>query len=112
MTGLFVNGTLMRGLQLNGNLTGARFIGEGRTMPCYRIHTIGDVHPGMYRDDHVGSSVPGELYDVPDDLLKQIEEREPPGLYIGEVDLQGIGSVRGVLYPQPLAVDHPVFYRT
>ena len=111
MTVLFVNGTLMRGLQLNGNLTGARFIGEGRTMPCYRIHTIGDVHPGMYRDDHVGSSVPGELYDVPDDLLKQIEEREPPGLYIGEVDLQGIGSVRGVLYPQPLAVDHPEITR-
>ncbi len=111
MTVLFVNGTLMRGQQLHANLTGARFIGEGRTLPCYRIHTIGDVHPGMYRDDDSGFRVPGELYDVPDDLLQRIEDLEPPGLYIGEVDLEGIGHVRGVLFPQHLAVDHPEITR-
>ena len=45
---LFVNGTLMRGL-LHGNLEGAEFLEEVSTAPAYRVHTIGDVHPGMYR---------------------------------------------------------------
>ena len=46
---LFVNGTLMRGLELHGNLAGAELLEETRTAPAYRVHSIGDVHPGMYR---------------------------------------------------------------
>ncbi len=36
---LAVNGTLMRGLELNQNLlaVGARFVGEARTAPIYRF---------------------------------------------------------------------------
>ena len=48
---LFVNGTLMRGLELHGNLAGAELLEETRTAPVYRVHSIGDVHPGMYRAD-------------------------------------------------------------
>ncbi len=46
---LFVNGTLMRGLELHANLKRAPFLGEAMTEPRYRIYSIGDVHPGMYR---------------------------------------------------------------
>ena len=46
---LFVNGTLMRGLKLHPNMGDSEFLGEFRTAPFYRVHTINDVHPGMYR---------------------------------------------------------------
>ena len=48
---LAVNGTLMRGLELNGNLTaaGAYFVREAATAPEYRLWSIGDRHPAMVR---------------------------------------------------------------
>ena len=103
---LFVNGTLMRGLKLNGNLDGATFLGEFRTAPAYRIHSIGDVHPGMYRVDEGGIAVPGELYEVPDDVLELVEAGEPPNLYRGPVELEDGRIVPGILYPRELAEGH------
>ena len=48
---LAVNGTLMRGLELNPNLleVGATFVRETTTEPCYRLWSINDRHPGMVR---------------------------------------------------------------
>jgi gamma-glutamylcyclotransferase (GGCT)/AIG2-like uncharacterized protein YtfP len=100
---LFVNGTLMRGLKLNANLDGAAFLGEFRTAPAYRIHSIGDVHPGMYRVDEGGIAVPGELYDVPDEVLERVEAGEPPHLYRGPVELEDGRIVPGILFPRELA---------
>src|SRR3954447_9882817 len=45
---LFVNGTLMRGLELHENLAGAEFLEQTTTAPRYRVRSIDDVHPGMY----------------------------------------------------------------
>ena len=39
---LFVNGTLMRGLELHGNLEGAKFLGEAQTAPTCRVYSIDD----------------------------------------------------------------------
>lgn len=46
-----VNGTLMRGLELNPNLiaAGGQFVREATTAPCYRLWSIHDRHPGMMR---------------------------------------------------------------
>ena len=104
---LFVNGTLMRGLALHGNLAGARFLGELRTAPAYRLHSIGDVHPGMVRDDGRGAAIMGELYELSRDVLARVEAGEPPGLYVGEVDLEDGRVVPGVLYQADLAAAHP-----
>ncbi|MEM8603941.1 MAG: glutamyl-tRNA amidotransferase, partial [Cyanobacteria bacterium P01_H01_bin.121] len=43
---LAVNGTLMRGLELNGNLLAvqATFVREAQTAPEYRLWSIGDRH--------------------------------------------------------------------
>jgi gamma-glutamylcyclotransferase (GGCT)/AIG2-like uncharacterized protein YtfP len=102
---LFVNGTLMRGLALNANLDGATFLGEFRTEPRYRLYSIGDVHPGMFEvgpsDD--GISVPGELYDLPDEVWERVESGEPPGLYRGPVTLEGGRVVPGILFPREMA---------
>jgi len=100
---LFVNGTLMRGLKLNANLDGATFLGEFRTAPKYRIHSIGDVHPGMYEVEAGGISVPGELYDLPDDVWARVEAGEPPGLYRGPVELDDGRIVPGILFPRHMA---------
>ncbi len=100
---LFVNGTLMRGLALHENLAGAEFLGEAWTAPGYRIHSIGDRHPGMYEVDKGGVAVAGELYEVPDAVRRRVEAGEPPGLYCGPVRLADGRVVDGILYPRELA---------
>jgi gamma-glutamylcyclotransferase (GGCT)/AIG2-like uncharacterized protein YtfP len=104
---LFVNGTLMRGLALHQNLDGAEFVEEAHTAPTYRIHSIGDVHPGMYLVTSGGVSVPGELYRVPDEVWRRVEAGEPPGLYRGPVSLDDGRVVPGILFPPELAQQHP-----
>ena len=103
---LFVNGTLMRGLALNKNLDGAEFVEEAQTAPMYRIHSIGDIHPGMYLVPEGGVSVAGEIYRVPDDVWRRVEAGEPPGLYRGPVTLEDGRVVPGILFPAELARAH------
>lgn len=100
---LFVNGTLMRGLALHDNLKGAEFLGEAWTAPCYRLHSIGDRHPGMYEVPEGGVAVAGELYRMPDAVWRRVEAGEPPGLYRGAVRLADGRVVDGILYPRELA---------
>src|SRR5437879_2606734 len=100
---LFVNGTLMRGLKLHPNLTGAELLGEFKTAPRYRIYSIGDVHPGMFEVEQGGVAVPGELYRLPDEVWARVEAGEPPNLYRGPVVLEDGRIVDGILYPRELA---------
>jgi gamma-glutamylcyclotransferase (GGCT)/AIG2-like uncharacterized protein YtfP len=104
---LFVNGTLMRGLALHANLDGAEFVEAATTAPTYRIHSIGDVHPGMYLVSDGGVSVEGEIYSVPDAVWQRVEAGEPPGLYRGPVSLSDGRVVPGILFPRELAEKHP-----
>ena len=48
---LAVNGTLMRGLELNPSMidAGAVFVRETTTAPSYRLWSIDDRHPAMVR---------------------------------------------------------------
>lgn len=79
---LAVNGTLMRGLELNGNLlaVGARFVREARTAPSYRLWSIGDRHPAMLRVAAGGAAIAVEVWEVPAAGLATILLQEPPGL--------------------------------
>jgi len=100
---LFVNGTLMRGLALHGNLDGAEFLGEARTAPIYRLYSIDDRHPGMFEVEQGGVAVAGELYRVPEAVLRRVEAGEPPHLYRGPIRLADGRVVDGILYPRALA---------
>ncbi len=103
---LFVNGTLMRGLKLHPNMGASEFLGEFRTAPFYRVHSINDIHPGMYRlnkDEPGGASIWGELYRVEDSTWAAIEAGEPPNLYRGLIELEDGREVFGILYPRELA---------
>jgi hypothetical protein len=96
---LAVNGTLMRGLELNPNLirAGATFVREDWTDACYRIWSIDDRHPAMLRTPGEGTSVALELWQVPVEGLASILLSEPPGLAIGKVVLRDGSIVLGVL---------------
>jgi hypothetical protein len=94
-----VNGTLMRGLELNPNLlaAGATFVREARTAPTYRLWSIGDRHPAMVRVAAGGVAVAVEIWEVPDTGIAGILMKEPAGLCIGKVMLEDGSQVLGVL---------------
>ena len=96
---LAVNGTLMRGLELNPNLVraGATFAREAHTAPCYLLWSIGDRHPAMIRTSVGGARVALELWDIPLAGLAQVLLAEPPGLSVGKVLLDDGSVVLGVL---------------
>jgi hypothetical protein len=96
---LAVNGTLMRGLELNGNLlaVGASFVRETTTEPAYRLWSIDDRHPAMMRVASGGAEIMVEVWQVPPAGLGQILLQEPPGLSIGKVRLVDGEVVLGVL---------------
>ena len=96
---LAVNGTLMRGLELNGNLlkAEARFLYETTTSPDYRLWTINDCHPAMLRVRSGGFAIALEVWEVPAPALATILLEEPPGLCIGRLTLANGEAVLGVL---------------
>jgi len=96
---LAVNGTLMRGLELNPNMVaaGATFVREATTAPAYRLWSIGDRHPAMLRVSAGGRAVALEVWEVPPEGLAKILMQEPPGLCVGKVALADGEEVLGVL---------------
>jgi gamma-glutamylcyclotransferase (GGCT)/AIG2-like uncharacterized protein YtfP len=95
---LFVNGTLMRGEALHGNLEHARFVREARTARRYRMYSIGDVHPGMLPTEAGGVSLEGELYRLDLEQLEQLIAGEPPGLGVGVVELNDGERALGIFW--------------
>lgn len=98
---LAVNGTLMRGLELNGNLlrVGAAFVCEARTAPRYRCWSVADRHPGMLRvtPPEQGAAIALELWELDGAGIAAVLEGEPPGLSVGKVELDDGSHVLGVL---------------
>ncbi len=96
---LAVNGTLMRGLALNGNLVaaGAVFEREATTMPSYRLWSIDDRHPAMVRASRGGAAIAVEVWTVTAAGLATILLGEPPGLCVGKVRLADGEETLGVL---------------
>ena len=96
---LAVNGTLMRGLELNGNLVaaGAHFVRAARTAAEYRLWSIDDRHPAMIRVAGGGAAIAVEVWSVPPDGLVGILLKEPAGLSIGKVRLEDGTETLGVL---------------
>lgn len=94
-----VNGTLMQGLELNGNLqaVGAIFVRETITAPIYRLWSINDCHPAMMRVSEGGRSIALEIWSLPLAGLAKILQQEPAGLCIGKIKLADSSDVLGVL---------------
>lgn len=96
----------MRGLGLHKNLDGAEFLGEFKTLPKYRLHSVNDIHPGMYEVKEGGVAVTGELYRMSGEIWQKVEAGEPPHLYAGDVYLEDGRIVEGILYPKEEAMKY------
>ena len=61
-----VNGTLMRGFELNENMhdAGATFVRQAKTAPIYRCWSIDDGYLGMVRDHSLGAGIAVELWEI------------------------------------------------
>lgn len=96
---LAVNGTLMRGLELNPSMlaVGARFVRETTTAAEYRLWSINDRHPAMIRVRTGGAAVAVEVWQVPTEGVAQLLIGEPPGLCIGKVTLADGSEALGVI---------------
>ncbi|HYN32848.1 MAG TPA: gamma-glutamylcyclotransferase, partial [Ilumatobacteraceae bacterium] len=97
---LAVNGTLMRGLELNDHMIdiGATFLAESRTAAEYRLWSIHDVHPAMIRTSAGdGASIAVEVWRVPIEAMAALLLSEPRGLAIGKVLLDDGSAVLGVI---------------
>jgi hypothetical protein len=104
-----VNGTLMRGLELNPNLleAGGEFVREAVTQPWYRIWSIGDRHPAMLRVRQGGAAIHLEVWRVPMVALGKVLLQEPPGLCVGKIALGDGSEVLGVLGEPYLCEEQP-----
>jgi gamma-glutamylcyclotransferase (GGCT)/AIG2-like uncharacterized protein YtfP len=85
---LFVYGTLKRGERRHQFLAGQEFVAVVHTRPLYRLFNLGE-YPGLVGREN-GLPIEGELWDVDDDCLKQLDQVEgcDVGLYLrGPVEL-------------------------
>ncbi|MEU6729476.1 gamma-glutamylcyclotransferase [Nonomuraea wenchangensis] len=92
---MFVNGQAMSGGSLNTALAGARFLGPATTAPLYRFYSVRDEFPGLHPVGAGGHAVPGELYEVTYEILREhLLPGEPPELELGVIELaDGSGSL-------------------
>jgi len=100
---VFICGSALRGQPDHGNLQDAKFLGEAKTAPNYRLHSVKDGwHPGIYTVESNGVSIPGELYQMSAEQYDYLVSTEPPNMYPAEVDLAEGGTAIAMLYPQAL----------
>ena len=95
---LAVNGTLMRGLELNHNLLelGGIFVEETLTAPLYRLWSINDQHPAMQRCAK-GGQISLEIWRIESSNIGELLSREPAGLSVGKILLVDNREVLGIL---------------
>ncbi|MEL6139159.1 MAG: gamma-glutamylcyclotransferase [Cyanobacteria bacterium J06628_6] len=104
---VFICGSALRGQPDHGNLQSATFLGEARTTADYRLHSVKDGwHPGIYKVESGGVSIPGELYELTAEQYDYLVSTEPPNMYPESVMLKDGGSAIAMLYPQELIEEH------
>jgi len=108
MTLMFLNGTAMSGQKDHGAHSGSTFLGPAQTASRYRFFAIRDEFPGLYPVERDGRVIDGELYDIPEDVLRErLLPSEPRELEIGDVELLDGRSVRAMQLD--INPDWPVF---
>ncbi len=98
----FICGSALRGQPDHANLGDATFVGEAKTKPMYRLHSVADKHPGIYECGEGGVSIAGEVYELTDAQHAHLLATEPPDLYEAPVQLDDGTSVNAMIYPREL----------
>jgi hypothetical protein len=89
MVHMFLNGGGMKGGNLHHLIGGAPFVGPAKTLPIYRLHSVGDDHPALQpARPGEGAAIEGELYDIDLAVLRRsLLPAEPVDLELGVVGL-------------------------
>ncbi|MFO1450792.1 MAG: gamma-glutamylcyclotransferase family protein [Opitutaceae bacterium] len=86
MNRLFVYGTLKRGCRSHHHLARHRFVAEAVTGPGFRLYRL-DGYPGLVKDATATQGITGELWEVDDAGLAELDAFEglAEGLYRREL---------------------------
>ncbi|MFI1382619.1 gamma-glutamylcyclotransferase [Embleya sp. NPDC020886] len=89
MARMFLNGQAMEGGPFHHHLAGAPLVAKIRTAPGYRFFSIGDRCPGLLPDPASEVQIAGEVYEVPDEVLRDnLLPTEPAELEFGIIKLE------------------------
>lgn len=89
MARMFLNGQAMEGGPFHHHLKGAPLVMKTRTAPGHRFFSIGDRCPGLLPDPSVDTQIEGEVYDVPEEVLRdELLPTEPAELEFGIIKLE------------------------
>ena len=100
---VFICGSALRGQPDHNNLQDAVFIGEARSTPNYRMHSIKNGwHPGLREAGNNGVSIPGELYQLNSEQFDYLVGTEPPDMYPANISLEDNGNAIAMFYPAAL----------
>lgn len=75
---LFVYGTLKDGEENHFRLKKSKFVGIALTKPEYHLFFVDTDSPDIHKPKKDGKVVEGELYIVPQDIIKEIDDYEKP----------------------------------
>ena len=95
---MFLNGSAMTGQKDHACHTGSTLLGPARTAALYRFFAVRDEFPGLLPVEVGGRCIDGELYDMPDAVLRdQLLPAEPDELELGTITLIDGESVHAML---------------
>jgi gamma-glutamylcyclotransferase (GGCT)/AIG2-like uncharacterized protein YtfP len=98
MARMFLNGTAMWGQKDHGCHAGSTFLGPARTAGRYRFIAVRDEFPGLLPVERGGRAIIGELYDIPEAVLRdQLLPAEPRELELGQIELDDGEEVHAML---------------
>lgn len=101
----FCYGTLKQGFSSHDLLTrhDAKFLGEARTNSNYHMHNLG-WFPGVIFNDEVEGGVVGELYEINDKCLKDLDiyEGHPTLFRRQKIELEDGTQAIAYIYNQPV----------
>ena len=105
---LFLNGEGMRGGRVHPSIAHYTFLGEVQTAPRYRFYACEGGFPALWPVTERGVSVPGELYALPLEAVRdEFMPVEPPELELAVIELaDGSASLAVQLRPEVHAGGH------
>lgn len=107
---MFLNGTAMSGQRDHACHSGSKFLGPAATSDGYRFFVVRDEFPGLYPVPEDGRRIEGELYDIPEHILRDnLLPAEPAELDLGTIELSEGEVVNAmILRPERLHPAHKV----
>jgi gamma-glutamylcyclotransferase (GGCT)/AIG2-like uncharacterized protein YtfP len=85
---MFLNGTAMSGQKDHACHAGSTFLGPARTSARYRFFAVRDEFPGLLPVETAGRVIDGELYDIPEEVLRdRLLPAEPRELDLATIEL-------------------------